>query len=90
MNVKSDLATEAENILNISLILVGDRYIYRADETDEWFWVSRSDMRYAIILAQDDDEEIRTSLYSHWCASAGKQVSWRFARTLDIDHGYVR
>jgi hypothetical protein len=89
MKTKQELVTEAEAILNISLIQVGNRYAYRADETDEWFWVTASDMRYAITLSKDDDEEIQTSLYSHWCASTGTRVSERTARKLDIEHGYA-
>lgn len=89
MKTTQDLVTEAESILNISLVTIGNRHAYRADETDEWFWVSVSDLRYAITLSKDEGEEIQTSLYSHWCASTGKQVSKRTARKLDIEHGYA-
>lgn len=82
MKTTQDLVTEAEKILRISLVTIGKRHAYRAEETDEWFWVSVPDLRYAITLSKSYDDEIQTSLYSHWCASTGKQVSKRTARKL--------
>ena len=89
MNTTQDLVTAAESILNISLVTIGNRHAYRADETDEWYWVSVSDLRYASTLSKDEDEEIQASLYSHWCTSTGKRVSKRTARKIEIEHGYA-
>lgn len=82
-----ELANKAEQILRIDLVQVGSRYAYRADETDEWYWVSRADMRYAIALSKDEDEEIQRSLYSHWCASTGTRMGQRSAKRLDAERG---
>jgi len=79
----AELAEKASKILRIDLVCVGRRYAYRADETDEWYWVSRADMQYAITLSEDDDAEIQRSLYSHWCASTGQRVADRTTRKLD-------
>lgn len=76
------LVSQAEEILRISLSRVGNRFAYYAEETSEWYWVTVSDLRYAVTLSKDDDEQILRDIYSHWCSATGKVISKRTAKRM--------
>lgn len=51
-------------------------YVYYARETSEWWRVSEDDLVDLYDLMHHDDEEIRVSAYSHWCAGGpGELIS---------------
>ena len=67
----------AEQILGISLVSIGNRRAYYADETRTWYWVTVSDLRHAVAVAEAHE----TDVYSNWCAETSvREVSERTIR----------
>lgn len=65
------LAAAAENALGIDIVIAANgRAAYHADESNEWYWLSADDLRYAIACR----DEHGSDAYSHWCSASGKPV----------------
>ena len=79
----NSLISRVEDIMRISVARVGKRLAYYADETNEWYWITVSDLRYAVTLSKDEDESISRDVYSHWCSATGKLMSKRSARKME-------
>jgi len=73
------LADRAGEILNVTFTRLGRGrgWAYYAEETREWYRVSRDDLQYAVTLARDNDPQITGDIYSHWCSGTGTPMSAR-------------
>lgn len=69
----SQLARAAENALGIDIVVVGRSAYHYADETSEWFALTRADLAYATDCAEAYPSP--TEAYSHWCAGAGRPAT---------------
>lgn len=80
MTIRS-LAAAAEEALGINVVIAANgRAAHYADETQQWYWLTADDLRYAVTCAQEYD----TDAYSHWCAGTGRPVvSQRSIRMLE-------
>lgn len=59
---------------NITFATLGNRYAYFAFETSKWYWVTVKDLKYAIVLINNNTKDA----YSHWCnGTIGGEVSER-------------
>lgn len=76
------LAKEAEYHVNISILLVGTRAAYFADEVKQAFWLTRADLEYAEICAKLYGEENYRDAYSHWCNNTGTPMATSTRRKL--------
>jgi oligoendopeptidase F len=51
-----------------------DGYVYRADETGEWYQLTEDEMVELSDLMHDPDPAIRNDAYSHWCNATGTLI----------------
>lgn len=65
---------EAANYIDASMAADGNGYIYRADETDEWYRITASELIDLSDLMHDSDPDIRRDAYSHWCSASGTRI----------------
>jgi hypothetical protein len=52
----------------------GTGYVYRADETSEWYRITEEDAVALRDLMNDEDEDVARDAYSHWCAGYGELI----------------
>ena len=77
MTQTQQIVKKAEEILGISTVEIGQRRAYYADETRTWYWVTVSDLRHAVAVAEAHE----TDVYSNWCAETSvREVSERTIR----------
>lgn len=73
INIRT-LAAAAESALGIDIVIAANgRAAYHAAETDEWYWLSSDDLRYAVACRAEHGSDA----YSHWCAASGTLVRTR-------------
>jgi hypothetical protein len=71
---RTEKITEACNKINASKSADGNGYIYRADETDEWYRITEDELVELSDLMHSDDEDVAREAYSHWCNCTGELI----------------
>jgi hypothetical protein len=71
----------AEAAVKIDIIHAGRTIGYHADETGEWWVLSREDLKYAVECRADHGSDA----YSHWCSLSGERATEEQARRLGAD-----
>jgi hypothetical protein len=61
-------ATTEEALERIQGSVIGESMIYYDDSMQRYYVGPASDLDYLRDLMADDDEEVRSDAYSHWCA----------------------
>lgn len=74
----AELASDAEKILGIRIVLTDKFAAYYAPETDEGYWLTRDDLAYAA----DCEAAYPGKAYSHWAGATGKVMSDRARRRI--------
>ncbi len=64
----------AADYIQASKAADGNGWIYRADETGEWFRLTERDLLDLCDLLYSDDEDTRRDAYSLWCSDAGELI----------------
>lgn len=65
---------EATSLISASKANDDNGYIYRADETSEWYRVTAEELIELSDLLHHSDVDIRRDAYSHWCSSTGELI----------------
>lgn len=78
MKTIRELASAAEAALGIEIVVAGNRAAYYAEETGEWYWLTREDLAYAIECRREHGGDA----YSHWCSGTGRLMSARSRRKI--------
>ena len=77
----SDDIRAAEAAVKIDIVRVGRTIGYYAEETGEWWVLSREDLSHAVQCRAAHGSDA----YSHWCSDSGWRATHEQARRLEAD-----
>ena len=71
---RTEKITEACKKINASKAADSNGYIYRADETGEWYRITDDELVILSDLLHTGDEDVARDAYSHWRNFTGELI----------------
>ena len=82
---RAEKISEAAAHIDASPAADADGYLYYADETSRYYRVDEDDLVELYDLLHHEDEDLRGSAYSHWCAGTlGEELTEEEAETAGL------